>query len=188
MASKAQQRRQKAVVIFIAIATTVSLAGLGGALFGGVPPNNPNQQQVTDVDIVQIEQITGVPCLPGGTTGPHPQLAFHIHPQLTLTIDGVDEPVRPSIGVVSGCMQEIHTHESDGQIHVESFDDKTYAFADFLRVWGLVDLQQDGYTTRLTVDGEFNDNDTSFSFTDGQQINLEFITIPDFSAPEPESQ
>ena len=89
-----------------------------------------------------------------------------------------------NIGVSPGCVQELHTHEPDGVIHVESDVDKGYTFADFLGVWGFP-LDQAGFITKLTVDGEFDNNNTNFKFLDGQEIVLEYITIPsDFGAVE----
>jgi len=168
----AKKKQNKGMVIFIAIATTVSLAGLTG-FFGTGPTTNPNQQTVDQNEPTpeEIEAFTGVPCLTSEE--------FHLHPHLTIIIDGQEEPLPPNIGVFSNCTQELHTHESDGTIHVESDSDKGYTLQDFLNVWGL-GLEQQGFITRLTVGGEFNENDTTFKLEDGQQIQLEFISIPSF--------
>lgn len=168
----AKNKNNKGLVVFVAIATTISLAGLTG-LFGAgsITPQNNTADNSGEPTPQQIEEFTGIPCLTNEE--------FHLHPKLTILIDGAEEQVPPNIGVFSNCVQELHTHESDGTIHVESDRDKGYTFQDFLNVWGLP-LEQEEFITRLTVDGEFNDNDTNFKLADGQQIQLEFISIPAF--------
>jgi len=165
------KKERKGLVIFVAIATTISLAGLTGLFGTGAPTQQVGQNQAPDVN--QIVASTGVPCLTSEV--------FHLHPHLTITIGGVEEPLPVNIGVFSGCFQELHTHDADGVIHVESDVDKGYTFADFLNVWG-IGLEQSGYITRLTVDDEFNENDINFKLEDEQEILLEFITIPSFGA------
>jgi len=171
----AKKKDKKGLVIFVAIATTISLAGLTG-LFGTGTPQQSNTGQDVPVDPTEVANVTGVPCLTSE--------AFHLHPHLTIMIDGTEEPLPANIGVLEGCTQELHTHELDGVIHVESDVDKGYTFADFLNVWGL-GLEQSGYITRLTVNDEFNENDTSFKLEDGQEILLEFIAVPSFGAEVP---
>jgi len=168
----AKKKNKKGLVIFVAVATTISLAGLTG-LFGAGGPNNAGQTGTNSNNEAptpeQIAQRTGVPCLTSEE--------FHLHPHLTIKIDESEEPLPANIGVFAGCTQELHTHDPDGTIHVESDTDKGYIFQDFLNVWGL-GLQQPEFITRLTVDGEYNENDTNFKLEDGQEILLEFISIP----------
>jgi hypothetical protein len=47
--------------------------------------------------------------------------AEHYHPHVRIIIDGVDVPVAANIGVdrTTGAMSALHTHESDGSIHIE---------------------------------------------------------------------
>ena len=48
--------------------------------------------------------------------------AEHYHPNLRILIDGEEVPVPPNIGVdpTTGAMSAVHTHESDGTIHIEA--------------------------------------------------------------------
>jgi len=172
----AKKKEKKGLVIFVAIATTISLAGLTG-IFGTSVPASNNTQQNMPVNHAQVASVTGVPCLTSEV--------FHLHPHLTITIDGISEPLPADIGVLTGCIQELHTHEEDGIIHVESDVDKGYTLADFLNVWG-IGLEQPGYITRLTVDDEFNENDMNFKLEDEQEILLEFIEIPSFGTDIPQ--
>ena len=47
--------------------------------------------------------------------------AEHYHPHVRIIIDGIDVPVAANIGVdrTTGAMSALHTHESDGSIHIE---------------------------------------------------------------------
>ncbi len=48
-------------------------------------------------------------------------MAEHYHPTLRIVIDGDEVSVPTNIGVdPAGAMSALHTHTSDGQIHVES--------------------------------------------------------------------
>ena len=49
-------------------------------------------------------------------------MAEHYHPQLQIIINGNDVPVPANIGVdrATGVMSALHTHESDGTIHIEA--------------------------------------------------------------------
>jgi hypothetical protein len=48
--------------------------------------------------------------------------AEHYHPKLRIIIDGKDVPIPANIGVdpTTGAMSAVHTHETDGTIHIEA--------------------------------------------------------------------
>lgn len=171
-----QKASQKVFIGILAVMTAVTLAGAGGIFGGGVSPNSgAPAQELANQNQPDNIPTSNVPCLTSED--------FHLHPHLTVLLDGEDVPIPANIGVSPDCIQELHTHESDGIIHVESDMDKGYTFADFLGLLGLP-IDQAGFVTRLTVDGEFNDNDPNFLLEDGQEIVLEYITLPDFAAPQ----
>lgn len=60
---------------------------------------------------------------------------FHIHPTVSITIDGTPLEVPANIGITSGCMHPIHTHDVTGTIHVESPVQKDFTLGDFFAVW-----------------------------------------------------
>src|SRR3989338_131497 len=67
-----------------------------------------------------------VPCLL-----PNIPLVQHIHPKITIIVDGVNEIIPNEIGLNSACEKAIHTHEEgDGTIHVESQDSRQYTLGD----------------------------------------------------------
>lgn len=60
---------------------------------------------------------------------------YHIHPELSIVIDGVEVPIPANIGIQPTCMTSIHTHEGGGVIHVESPVQKEFTLGDFFAVW-----------------------------------------------------
>ena len=159
------KRNEKIIAGILAIVTAVSLAGL----FVVSPSTQNTTNTTTTADSASFSTSTiAIPCVTGSTT-------IALRPHLTIHVDGEEVPVPSGIGTTNGCTQEIHTENEDGIIYVNSNTDKGYTFADFLAVWGL-SLQQAGYITKLTVNGEFNQNDPNFKLENGQDIELDFIT------------
>ncbi len=89
--------------------------------------------------------------LDGINCGPVEMLSYHIHAHLTVFADGVARLIPYGIGiapprsgtntpdgyfVTSGsCFTWLHTHASDGIIHIESPSPKTYTLGDFFDIW-----------------------------------------------------
>ena len=113
---------------------------------------------------------TGVPCLV-----PNVSLTQHIHPQLTIDVDGVQETIPANIGL-GACERAVHTHDDTYQIHVESQDTRQYTLGDFMSVWGKT-FNRDGYNLETTVDGQLNQDPAGILFKDGQQIVMNYKKI-----------
>jgi hypothetical protein len=79
------------------------------------------------------------------------QVAYHIHAHLAIYVDGRSQAVPYGIGipnpqvdnssgepfVVGGsCFYWLHTHTTDGVIHIESPDQRTYTLGNFFDIWG----------------------------------------------------
>ncbi len=65
----------------------------------------------------------------------HANLALHIHPHLTIKINGVAEAIQANIGITPECMRTLHTHDPDGKIHIEGPVAKEFTLGDFFFVW-----------------------------------------------------
>jgi len=65
-------------------------------------------------------------------------LLYHSHPHLQIAINGANFPIPSSIGIQSGCLRPIHTHNVDGVIHTETEPnhDLDFTMKDFFLVWG----------------------------------------------------
>jgi hypothetical protein len=118
---------------------------------------------------------TNVACLPNG----HQNLADHIHPLIAITVDGVPETVPADIGITPDCMAEIHTHEADGVIHVETVKGGRLgqlALSDFFSVWGRP-LERPGFHQTLLVDGVAVTDPSQVRFKDDQRIGIVYTSI-----------
>ena len=120
-------------------------------------------------------------------------MAMHIHPKLSLLVDGKAIEIPKNIGIdpnlyknhtydVYGMkmpdmpsmpvMYPTHTHDSSGTIHVESTVKRDYTLGDLMSVWG---IDFSGKTVKMTVDGESSSGSDykSHVFKDGEQITLD---------------
>lgn len=117
---------------------------------------------------------SGVPCLVRNVP-----LVQHIHPVLTILVNGVREEIPAGIGL-AGCERAVHTHDEDapqGVIHVESQDRREYVLGDFFAVWGKP-LARENYVLAVTVDGVWVENPEALGFKDGQDITMDYREAP----------
>lgn len=93
---------------------------------------------------------TGIECLKNG----HVNLAQHIHPTISVIVDGQSVLVPANIGVTNTCMAEVHTHDATGEIHIETVEaGKEFGVDQFFLVWG-EEFDREGYERVVTVNGE----------------------------------
>jgi hypothetical protein len=64
---------------------------------------------------------------------------LHIHQHLDIWVDGrkVTVPAQIGIDAGGGFISDLHTHETDGIMHVESPTQQTFTLGQFFAVWGL---------------------------------------------------
>lgn len=112
---------------------------------------------------------------------------MHFHQSLTLVVDGKQETVPAQIGIdptmwhehsldsygMTG-MAPLHTHDTSGTIHVESYVNRYYTFGEFLDIWG---LDTSGYKqVTMTVNGQPVSDYKNYILKDGDKIILSFTT------------
>ncbi len=66
----------------------------------------------------------------------HKDLAMHIHPSLSIVIKGTVIPIPDGIGISPAGLRVIHTHGSDGRLHLESPYETEFLLEDFFTIWG----------------------------------------------------
>jgi hypothetical protein len=142
-------------------------------------------------------QAPKAPSLPTTTTiasDDNKPMVMHIHPILSLYIDGKPITIPANIGIDANLykthkldaygmkmpdmpsmpvMYPTHTHDTTGKIHVESNEERDYTLGDFLEIWG---MDFSGKTVKLTVDGTAVPTNTDYRshvFKDGEQIELD---------------
>jgi hypothetical protein len=151
-------KSNKSTIIWVAAIILV----LGG-LFAWSKLNDPNKA------LKKAWAAVDVGCLPS-----HTNAAQHIHSHLTIIIDRENYPVPANIGIVNGCMAEIHTHDATGVIHLETIKaNKTFTLGQFFAVWNQP-LEKEGYVLKATADKKFLENPKDLILKDKQEIVLEY--------------
>lgn len=98
---------------------------------------------------------TNIKCLPNG----HADVSTHSHVKLEIVIfnettTGKQEIVPANVGISSTCMAEVHTHEADNTIHIETRDaGAKFTLGDFYLVWGQ-EINRSGFGLDVFVDGK----------------------------------
>ncbi len=107
---------------------------------------------------------------------------FHIHPTLSIIIDGKKQVIPSEIGIVDGCMSPLHTHDAFGEIHVESPKTVDFTLEDFFMVWGktftkdqiLDSKAADTHVISLTVNGKSSEEFENLVLKDDDVIRIEY--------------
>ena len=77
-----------------------------------------------------VNTVDGVSCDPVEAT------VFHIHAHLDLIVDYKFVTIPAGIGIKpSECLYWLHTHTTDGIIHIESPEQRTFTLDQFIKVW-----------------------------------------------------
>lgn len=98
-------------------------------------------------------------------------MAEHYHPRLRIIIDGEDVPIPANIGVdpSTGAMSAVHTHETDGTIHIEAdTEGEAFTLGQLFTQWGVA-------LSRTQIGG--------VTASDGQPVNVTSNGNPVAGAP-----
>src|SRR5207253_855121 len=123
-------------------------------------------------------------------------VALHIHPQLSIIVEGQKVPVPANIGIEpSGqTMAALHTHDDTGTIHVESPVARPYNLGEFFDVWGVRLIRNclGSYCSTTTKHLAAFDDGTpyrrdarSIELKDGEQIVLAYGTKAEIARAAP---
>jgi len=69
--------------------------------------------------------VSGVECERGE------RLDYHVHSHLTLIVEGDEVPVTGNIGIRTDCIFWLHTHSTDGILHVEAPEQRGFTLGHF---------------------------------------------------------
>ena len=126
------------------------------------------------------ENVGAVSCDSGGHDA-----AYHIHSQLTIKLpDGTTAEVPPNIGISQKCMYWLHTHDPDGQLHVEAPDETLATLADFLEIWRrstnpTIPNAVDAGLAEIRVMGELVQSAASVELKEGLGIEITVTAFPE---------
>jgi hypothetical protein len=110
----------------------------------------------------------------------HTNLALHFHPHLEIEYLGDDVPIPPNVGISSRGMRVIHTHDSSGELHVETpYVAKLY-LRDFFTIWRrnfnstclFDECVDENYTIEFFVNGQPSNEFENLLLEDGQGIKI----------------
>ncbi|HYF28777.1 MAG TPA: hypothetical protein VEA36_00215 [Candidatus Paceibacterota bacterium] len=115
----------------------------------------------------------------------HESDTFHIHPTLSIMVNGEPIVVPADIGITPGCMRAIHTHTPDGIIHIESNEPRDFTLADFFANWEkpfsatqiLEHVADDTHRIRMTVNGAEVDTFENTILRDKDQIVIYYEPV-----------
>ena len=94
---------------------------------------------------------------------------YHIHAHLTIYIDGKQVAIPQNIGIASdqSCFYWLHTHTSDGVVHIEFPRQGSPTLGNFLDIWGQ-EFSQLGFQNELASSADWT------IYVDGKQVTSNF--------------
>lgn len=136
--------------------------------------------------ILNIANTTKTNCETQAATdinvGGDQNVVYHIHQFLTITINGEQIPIPSNIGLSTSVMRPIHTHDTTGEIHVESPCQRDFTIGDFFEIWGenfnstcIMDSCVDAnHTLTMSVNGIESADYQNLTLRDKQQIEIKY--------------
>jgi hypothetical protein len=191
------------VVIALIAGAAVAFGGNDGSSTASPGPTLPNPDSLPGVmktpppwpdNIEQANERLALLGLPGLS-----ESVLHLHVRLWVYVDGEPVVVPPGVGYneQAQVFSPLHTHESDGTVHVESADpDFKGVLGQFMDVWGLYftptclgDRCTDGdQQLRVFVDGQpYVGDPTMVPLADQSAIVVTFGTEAQLPNPMPDS-
>lgn len=125
-----RRRKKKYMMIVIPAVVAVAAIGIVAALLYQPP---------------EVLAISGVECHSREVT------TYHVHSHIDVFVDGQKQNVPASIGILSSCLFWLHTHSSDGVIHVEAPSQRNYSLGQFLDIWSQTHSDSEDFFTSVSA-------------------------------------
>lgn len=116
--------------------------------------------------------------------GGHTNIKLHIHSDLRILIDGKEEFIPANIGIGNNLMRPLHTHNPDGEIHIEGPCARDFTIGEFFQVWGrefnrqcIFDKCTDNGVLRFIVNGKENQDFENYIMRDGDNMVIEYNSL-----------
>ena len=119
-----------------------------------------------------------------GAEGFIPNYPIHWHPHLRIVINGEELTIPANIGMSGSIHEPVHTHETDGIIHVENGNptSENMRLAYFFSLWGkkfnkdcIFEYCNSGNSTvKFSVNGEPRDTFENYIFRDADEVLIEY--------------
>jgi hypothetical protein len=165
----AQRRaaRNKRILIGSLIAAAVLLVALVSFVVYSNTHNasaqNPNAIPTEQVFNPAYQPVDGIYC------DQLEQTAYHIHAHLTIYIDGKPVTVPQGVGIATdqSCFYWLHTHTSDGVVHIEFPRNGSPTLGNFLDIWRQ-SFSQLGFRNELASSADWT------VYVDGKKVTSDF--------------
>ena len=110
---------------------------------------------------------------------------IHWHPHLRIVIDGREQIIPKDIGITSTVHYPLHTHETDGVLHLENNNPtaRTMILGYFFELWSktfnkdcIFDYCTDKGTLKMLVNGKENTEYGNYFMQDRDEILIEYTS------------
>ncbi len=117
-----RQRRQRNILTLVIAVVIIAVIVVAVVALPRPPPNPVGLPDYLSHCVV-------------GRPPPDTPLVYHSHPNLTIIINGIFQPLPTTFS--SSCQQPIHTHsDSQSVLHIETDQDRDYKLGDWFLLWG----------------------------------------------------
>jgi len=113
--------------------------------------------------------------------GGHANLKLHIHSNLIIKINEVQYNLPANIGVATGILRPLHTHDPDNKVHIEGPCARDFKLGEFFQVWNkefnenqIFDYATPNGTLTMTVNGVPNTQFENYVMRDEDKIVIEY--------------
>lgn len=117
---------------------------------------------------------------------------YHVHTRLKVFVDGQEVPVPPNVGINTQARiaSALHTHDTDGLIHIEADQPFKVTLGDFVTIWG-VKFSKDqlgsyrsdaGKTVQVFVNGQPVPDGPAYEVKAKDQIIIGYGAVGSFPA------
>jgi hypothetical protein len=179
---KIEQEKKNESVIGLAIVLIIVIAIAGGAAWYFISGQGGSTSSTSTPGPTAPSTGTGDPTLT--TCINDANLAEHIHPHLSIIINGQAVAIPADIGITPTCTRPVHTHDDTGTIHVESPVVYPFTVHDFFLVWGkqfdstkIFEYNVDStHTLTMTVNGAPNTQFQNYVMQDGDDIVITYAS------------
>jgi hypothetical protein len=130
------------------------------------------------VVVIGLAQFTRIGAAPGSSASgqtvddiqcqAQEQVVYHIHAHLAIVVNGQSRVVPANIGIPGTCIYWLHSHDTDGVIHVESPTQRTYTLGNWFDIWG----------QPLSSNQVGGDKGTVIAYVNGQRYSGDPRAIP----------
>jgi hypothetical protein len=113
-----------------------------------------------------------------------PDGVIHWHPHLRIVIDGQEQVIPANIGLTPSKHYPVHTHETDGIIHLEGeYSELLVRLGTFFQIWNktfssecIFDYCTDTGELKMYVNGKLNYEFEKYPMQDKDEILIEYTS------------